>query len=171
MSMFVVLGACWDRFLNVLGACKAHFRGLGSFVWLLGVQDMSKGPPWKHFGMFWCSFGRHLGSHLGVVLVLCCNFLEIFLGSQIHSHSEGVSEAILSDLATSWNVKTIENAREGLKKYTFHTISLQHAFGCILDQFWKHFGSHVGATLQLFGVFFGMPNSSLFRKRFVGDFK
>ena len=85
---------CFESFVGstfgVLGACRAHFWGLGGFVWLLGVQDMSKGPPWKHFGMFWCPFGRHLGSHLGVVLVLCCNFLEIFLGRQIHSYLQGV---------------------------------------------------------------------------------
>ena len=95
----VVLGVFWRSILGVLGACKAHFWGLGGFAWLLGVQETSKRPPWKHFGAFW--FWEALGSHLGIVLVLCCNFLEIFLGCQIHLHLEGVSEAILGDFATS----------------------------------------------------------------------
>ena len=64
----------------------------------------SRRRPRDHLGSILECFGAHwesLGSHLGVVLVLCCNFLEIFLGCQIHPYLEGVSEAILSDLATS----------------------------------------------------------------------
>ena len=63
------------------------------------------------------------------------------MGRQIHSHLESVSEAILGDLATSPNVKTVENAWEGLKKHTFHTTSVHHAFGV-------HFGSILEAIWE-----------------------
>ena len=93
---FVFWGLVGVNF-HVLGACKVHFLGLRGFVCLLGAEDTFKRPTWEHFSAFWCPFGRHLGA----ILVLCCNFLEIFLGCQIHPYLEGVSEAILGDLATS----------------------------------------------------------------------
>ena len=41
------------------------------------------------------------GSNLGVILVLCCKFVEIFLGCQIQLYLEDVSEVILVDFGTS----------------------------------------------------------------------
>ena len=64
----------------------------------------SRSRPRDHLGSILECFGAHLGgtwepfgSSFGVMLQL----LEIFLGCQIHSHLEGVSEAILGDLTTS----------------------------------------------------------------------
>ena len=76
-----------------------------------GTPEASKSGLWHQSGRRWSPEGDlevilapkmvHFGSHLGAMLVLCCNFLEIFLGCQIHPFLEGVSEAILGDLATS----------------------------------------------------------------------
>ena len=49
--------------------------------------------------------------------------------------------------------------------------SILGCFGAHLGGIWEPFVSHFGAMLQLFGNVFGMPNSSLFRRRFGGDFR
>ena len=49
--------------------------------------------------------------------------------------------------------------------------SILGCFGAHLGGIWEPFGSHFGAMFQLFGDIFGMPNSSLFRRRFGGDFR
>ena len=49
--------------------------------------------------------------------------------------------------------------------------SILECFGALLGGIWEPFGSHFGAMLQLFGDIFGVPNSSLFRRRFGGDFR
>ena len=57
-----------------------------------------------------------------------------------------------------------------------------HVQGTTLEAFWnvlvpiwealgESFGSSFGVMLQLFGDIFGVPNSSLFRRRFGGDFR
>ena len=86
---------------SCFGSLEGSFLGLERLClpsWGPGhLQETNLGAFWNVLVPIWEAFG----SHLGVMLVLCCNFLEIFFGCQIRSYLEGVSEAILGDLATS----------------------------------------------------------------------
>ena len=53
----------------------------------------------------------------------------------------------------------------------YELASILGCFGVHVGSMWETCGSHFGVMLQLVGDIFGVPNSSLFRKRFGGDFK
>ena len=104
------LEACWGRFFVVLGVLWGRFLVFWELVELIfGAWEALSGfsgsrtRPRDHLGSILECFGAHVGGtwEVGVVLLLCCNFLEIFLVYQIHPYLQGVSEAILGDLTIS----------------------------------------------------------------------
>ena len=76
-----------------------------------GTPEASKSGLWHQSGRRWSPEGDlevilapkmvHFGSHLGAMLELCCNFFVIFLGCEIKTYFEYVSDAILIDFGTS----------------------------------------------------------------------
>ena len=76
-----------------------------------GTPEASKSGLWHQSGRRWYPEGVleailapkmvHFGSHLGAVLELRCNFFVIFLGCEISTDFEYVSDAILLDFGAS----------------------------------------------------------------------
>ena len=127
----------------------------------------------------WASFLLRFGC---LLLWICC-VLEARWGHfsflwELAESMFGVLGACWGQCSMFWQlVRFIFGAREALSAFLGPRTPSRDQLGSILEHFgahlggiWEASGSHFGAMLQLFGDIFGMPNSSLFRKRFGGDF-